>query len=256
MGEKSVFKQLQPEIVVAQSNVFENNANLNDNIMISSKPDIESNVSIMNATKAETIDNFAFMSEEAREKYEYYSNIAAEIDFRSIEAHMLDVIKNQRQLKLKACKEWIEKKEGTCFKVTLDEHKKGKELYHEILEEVVFDTDPEEFLHYFLLSPQEQRIAWDQHCAAYKILYVFEKDGVKYIFLRTFTKKIMIIKPREYIYCIALRKFDTGDFIYGMQSYDDKNYPEDPSIIRGEFIKGGGYVKLNEDRSTLMTNKT
>ena len=68
-----------------------------------------------------------------------------------------------------------------------------------------------------------------------------------------------MIKPREYIYCVALRKLENGDLIWGMSSYDDRNYSYDATeakIERGYFKLGGGYIKLNEECSNMMTNKT
>lgn len=254
-SEKNEFKQYQPETVAVESNVFENSNCLNINNLTPSKPFIESNVSIMNETKADTIVTQAFMSEKAKEKYEYYSSIAASIDFRSIEQHVLDVI-DKKELKLRACKDWIEKKKGTCFKVTLREQIKGKDRCQEILEEIVFDSDPEDFLHYFFFSSYEERKSWDHHAQQFDILYAFEKDGTKYIFFRQCTKKVFIIKAREYVYCVALRKLETGDLIYAMQSYDDKNCSFDATIERGRFELGGGYVKFGEDRQISMTNKS
>jgi len=77
--------------------------------------------------------------------------------------------------------------------------------------------------------------------------------------MRQCQKKVLMIKPREYIYCIALRKLENGDLIYGMQSYDDRAYSADVTeskIERGFFKLGGGYIKQNEECSNMMTNKT
>lgn len=250
------FRSEQPEIVVAQSNAFENSRCIDKNSMTPLQPQMESNVSIMNETKADTIVTLPAMTAEQKEKYEYYSSVAASVDFRSIEEHMLDVINTKKELKLRACKDWIEKKKGTCFKVTCDELLNGKDKMQEILEEIVFDNDPEDFLHYFFFSNLEERKDWDTQAAEMSILYVFEKDRTKYIFFRQVTKKVLMIKAREYIYCVALRKLETGDLIYAMQSYDDKNLSPDPNIERGRFEMGGGYIKFGEDRQITMTNKS
>jgi len=57
---------------------------------------------------------------------------------------------------------------------------------------------------------------------------------------------------------MALRKLETGDLIYGMTSYDDRNFPQstDAKIERGFFKLGGGYIRSNEECSNMMTNKT
>jgi len=139
------------------------------------------------------------------------------------------------------------------------EQKEGKDNLQEILEEVVFEANPEDFLMYYFLVGNEERKKWDQHGQSYDVLYAYEKNDIKYLFIRQCQKKVLMVKPREYIYCIALRKLENGDHIYGMVSYDDKNYSSDfavTKIERGFFKMGGGYIKLNEECSNLMTNKT
>ena len=256
--EKSEVKQYQPEAIVVEKDTTENKDCLNISKVNSTKPATIVELSMMNTTKADSLLISPIKSERDEEKYQYYSSVANAIDFRSIEKEVLNVIQNQKQQKLKACKDWINKKKGTCFKVTVQEQKEGKNCLQEILEEVVFESNPEDFLQYYFLVQQEDRKNWDQHVESYDVLYAYEKDDTKYFFLRQCQKKVLMIKPREYIYCMALRKLETGDLIYGMTSYDDRNYPQstESKIERGFFKLGGGYIRSNEECSNMMTNKT
>lgn len=257
--EKNGIKQYQSETSVVEKNTTENRDCLNTSKLNSTKPVTRTELSMMNTTKADSLLISPFKSEKDEEKYQYYSSIANAIDFRSIEKELINVIENQKQQKLKACKDWVNKKKGTCFKVTVAEQKEGKDNIQEILEEIVFESNAEDFLQYYFLVPQEERKKWDQHGSTYDVLYAYEKDDIRYFFLRQCQKKVLMIKPREYIYCIALRKLENGDLIYGMSSYDDRNYSCDATeskIERGFFKLGGGYIKLNEECSNMMTNKT
>jgi len=125
--ENNGIKQYQSETSVVEINTTENKDCLNTSKLNSTKPVTRAELSMMNTTKADSLLISPFKSAEHEEKYQYYSSIANAIDFRSIEKELINVIENQKQLKLKACKDWINKKKGTCFKVTVDEQKEGKD---------------------------------------------------------------------------------------------------------------------------------
>lgn len=195
-----------------------------------------------------------FMSSKSiqnNEKHNYYLSLADTIDFGSMSQELWDIVASPKDQKFKGCNGWVNKSERTCYKVTLAEEKKGKQFFHEILEEIVLDNDPEEFLNYYFLAPAEERRKWDNTGEGYTVQYVLEKNGMKYFFIRQSSKKILILKPREYIYCIALKKLENGDQIYSLKSYEDRDYPLNPKIERGEIAKGGGII-INYDRPVTI----
>ena len=181
-------------------------------------------------------------SPEAIERCDFYHGIVDSIDWETMQNDILEIFDTQSRQKLKCSENYIDKKKGTCYKVTINEKKQDKEILYETLEEAILDGDAEELHTYYYLSPTEERKKWDNNADSCEVQYVLVKDDTLYFFCRQVTKKVLIIKSREYVFCVGIKTLPNGDSMFLLKSYDDKYCLPTKGIERAYFEKAGGIV--------------
>lgn len=107
---------------------------------------------------------------------------------------------------------------------------------------------PDDYMYFMMLQDMENRKKGDSTIETHELLYVLEKNDVKYFFTRITTKKILMMKGKEIIMIKAYKKHANGFWMDAYKSFDHPEYPITDDLCRIVIHQGAVLYEPLSDR--------